>query len=77
MPGDPLVVRARALEGNPKLQVTLTPLAGGEAVEDTLIREKNGDWQIGEFAVDAGIWRVSVQADGSTPVNDLVVVASA
>ncbi len=77
MPGDALVVRARASEGNPKLQVTLTPLAGGEAVEDTLIREQNGDWQIGEFALDAGVWRVSVQAEGAMPVNDLVVVASA
>ena len=77
MPGDALVVRARASDGNAKLQVTLTPLAGGVVVEDTLMRDGNDGWQRGDFALTGGAWRVTAHANGATSVSDLVIVASA
>ncbi len=76
LPDEHLVVRVRASEGNPKLHVTLTPLAGGEVIEDALVRDGNEGWQRGEFSLAAGEYRVTAHADGATPVSDLIVVAA-
>lgn len=77
LPGEPLRVRARPSEGNPKLGLTLAPLAGGPAIEERLGRDAEPGWQGGEFSLPAGGWRVTVHADGVAPVSDLVVVAQA
>ena len=75
LPGQPLTVRVKPLERNPKVSVLLTPLAGGEVIEDTLVRGSDG-WQVGEFNLAAGSWRVTASADGASALNDLVVVAA-
>lgn len=74
LPGEALLVRARPLERNPKISVVLTPLGGGQSIADQLDRGTGG-WQEASFGLDPGIWRVTVSAEGATPVNDLVVVA--
>ena len=76
LPGDPLRLRVRPSEGNPKIGVTLTPLAGGAALDEALARDAEPGWQRGEFALDPGVWRVTAQAEGATSVSDLVIVAS-
>lgn len=76
LPGEPLRVRVRPSTGAPKVLVNLTPVAGGESIEASLSRDAEPRWQVGEFELGAGIWRVTVQADGATPVSDLVVVAA-
>lgn len=77
--GQPLVVGARPSEGNPRLDLTVTPLGGGEPIKDRLGRDTaRGDgWQVGEFALPPGTWRVTVHGDGVSPVSDLLVVAEA
>jgi pimeloyl-ACP methyl ester carboxylesterase len=75
LPGEALTVRVKPLERNPKVSVRLEPLGGGEAIEDTLERGDDG-WQVGEFALDPGAWRVTATADGASAVNELVVVAA-
>ena len=75
LPGQPLIVRVKPLERNPKVSVLLTPLAGGEVIEDTLVRGSDG-WQVGEFNLATGSWRVTASADGASALNDLVVVAA-
>jgi len=77
LPGQPLTVRVHPSEGNPRIGVTLTPLAGGDAFEERLGRDAAPGWQSGEFALAPGIWRVTAHAEGATSVSDLVVVASA
>ncbi len=76
LPGDPLVLRVRPSEGNPKIGVTLTPLAGGSAGEELLTRDREPAWQQGSFDLAPGVWRVTAHAEGATPVTDLVVVAA-
>jgi pimeloyl-ACP methyl ester carboxylesterase len=75
LPGETLLVRVMASEGNPKLQITLTPLAGGAPIEDALVRDGNEGWQRGEFALPAGAYRVTAHGARATPVSDLIVVA--
>lgn len=75
LPGEALSVRVRPSEGNPRVQVTLTPLAGGDAVEGALHRDARPGWQSGQFDLAPGTWRVTVHAEGATPVNELAVVA--
>ena len=79
LPGEPLTLAARASEGNPRLEVTLTPLAGGDVIDERLTRDSaRGDgWQGGTFALPPGSWRVTVHGDGVSPVSDLAVVAEA
>jgi pimeloyl-ACP methyl ester carboxylesterase len=77
LPGQPLTVRVHPSEGNPRIGVTLTPLAGGDAFEERLGRDAAPGWQSGEFALAPGVWRVTAHAEGATSVSDLVVVASA
>jgi hypothetical protein len=73
--GEGVMVRARVSEGNARLQVTFTS-PDGMTVDDTLGRDGNTGWQIGEFQLAPGLWRVRVYGEEATPVNDLVVVAS-
>lgn len=76
LPCEALTVRARPLERNPKVGVTLTPLNGGETIVDRLERGKDG-WQQASFELAPGRWRVTVHAEGASPVNELIVVAEA
>ena len=55
--------------------VTLTPLAGGAALEEALSRDAEPGWQRGSFGLAPGVWRVTAHGAGATPVNELVVVA--
>jgi hypothetical protein len=77
---EPLVVRARASEGNPRITAVLTPLDGparGASIEDVLVRSPEGNWRQSEFDLTPGRWRVRVEAEGASPVTDIVVVATA
>ncbi|MEO8081197.1 MAG: hypothetical protein ABI641_11745 [Caldimonas sp.] len=76
LPGAPLSLRVRPSEGNPKIAVTLTPLAGGTASEEVLTRDAEPGWQQGTFDLAPGVWRVTAHAEGATSVSDLVVVAA-
>ncbi len=75
LPGETLQVRAKASERNPKLRVSLTPLGGGDVIDDALRRDGDTGWYHGEFALPSGEYRVTAYAEGATPVNDLLVVA--
>lgn len=76
LPGEPLALRVHPSEGQPKLTVTLTPLAGGEALVEPLERDAEAGWQSGEFSLPPGLWRVTAHGEGATPVSELVVVAA-
>ncbi|MPZ45449.1 MAG: hypothetical protein GEV05_19070 [Betaproteobacteria bacterium] len=76
LPGEPLALRVRPSEGNPRIEVTFTPLAGGEAIEEALARDSEPGWRSGAFNLAPGTWRVTAHAQGATPVSDLVVVAA-
>lgn len=77
LPGQPLMLGARPSEGNPRLELTLEPLAGGAPIEERLTRDsaRGNGWQGGEFGLAPGTWRITVHGDGVAPVSDLVVVA--
>ena len=74
LPGEPLTVRARASEGNPRIEVRLMNAATGETLNEPLGRASEPGWQSGEFDLAPGIWRVRVAAANASPVNDLAVV---
>jgi pimeloyl-ACP methyl ester carboxylesterase len=76
LPGEAVALRVRPSEGNPKISVTLTPLAGGAALDEPLARDAVPGWQQGAFKLAPGVWRVTAHAEGATPVSDLVVVAA-
>jgi Lecithin:cholesterol acyltransferase len=76
MPGESLALRVKPSEGNAKVGVTLTPLAGGAALDETLSRDAQAGWQQGVFTLSPGIWRVTAHAEGAVPVSDLVVVCA-
>ena len=76
LPGTALALRVRPSEGSPKISVTLTPLAGGAAIDEPLARDAEPGWQQGAFNLAPGVWRVTAHAEGATPVSDLVVVAA-
>jgi pimeloyl-ACP methyl ester carboxylesterase len=76
LPGEAVAVRVRASEGNPKVGLTLTPLAGGAALEERLTRDAEPGWQQGRFALAPGVWRITAAAEGATTVSELVVVAA-
>ncbi len=77
LPGEPLRVRVRPSEGNAKVRLTLRSLADGRVREESLRRDAEPRWQCGEFSLEPGIWRVTAQAEGATPVSDLAVAAAA
>lgn len=74
LPGEPLTVRARASEGNPRIEVQLVNTATGETVNEPLARSPDPGWQSAEFDLTPGIWRISIAAAGASPVHDLAVV---
>jgi pimeloyl-ACP methyl ester carboxylesterase len=78
LPGEPLVLRVHASEGEPRLTARLLNLADGTVAEEALSRdgERGTGWSHGEFALPAGTWRVSVHGEGVAPVSDLVLVAA-
>lgn len=78
--GEPLIVRARAADANPPIQVVLTLLTGetaGPPIVEALARRQGENWREGEFDLPAGTWRVRIECEGAAPVTDLVVVAAA
>ena len=78
LPGEPLRVRARASEGNPKIRAVLTridPGAPDSSFIEPLGKSPDGGWRQSEFAVPPGTWRVRVESDDTPAVTDLVVVA--
>jgi pimeloyl-ACP methyl ester carboxylesterase len=76
MPGEPLVVRAHASEGNPPITAVLTNVTSGESFEEALQRAREPGWQQAELDLAPGTWRVRVQTAGAAPVTDLAVVAA-
>lgn len=76
LPREKLKVRVRPSEGNPRLQVSITPVAGGASIEAPLRRDAEPRWQSAEFELAPGVWRVTAHGEGASPVSDLVVVAS-
>ncbi len=76
MPGEPLIVRGRAADGLPRIDVYLINAATGEQIVDRLSRQADPVWQQAEFDLPPGTWRVRIEAAGAGPVTDLVVVAS-
>jgi pimeloyl-ACP methyl ester carboxylesterase len=76
LPGDTLKLRVKPSAGNPRVQVSIAPLAGGAVLDEALQRDAAPRWQRGEFRLAPGLWRVTAHADGATPVSDLVVVAA-
>jgi pimeloyl-ACP methyl ester carboxylesterase len=77
LPGEPLRVRARAAEGNPRIQVVLTQIGDpiAEPIVEPLPKAANGEWRDAEFDLPPGTWRVRIESAGLTPVTDLAVVA--
>ena len=77
LPGEPLRVRARAAEGNPRIQVVLTQLGevNSPPIVETLPKAADGEWRAAEFDLPPGTWRVRIESEGLTPVTDLAVVA--
>ena len=76
---EPVVVRAKPLEGAPPLRVTIANAASGEEVVSghPLGRGQDG-WQVGEYDLPAGAYRVTVHGEGMvTPVHDLCLVMEA
>ena len=76
LPGDPLVVRARASEGNPVVTAHLTNTATGETLSEPLQRAREPGWQSVELDIAPGTWRVQIDAPGATSVTDLAVVVA-
>jgi len=76
LPGEPLVVRARASQDNPRISVRLVHAGDGETIEDAPARDPETGGRIGEYDLSPGVWRITISADGATPVTDLAVVAA-
>jgi pimeloyl-ACP methyl ester carboxylesterase len=76
LPGEPLRVRAKAGEGNPRIEVQVTNIATGEVIADSLARARDPGWQEAEFDLAPGAWRVRAQAPGASPVTDLATVVA-
>lgn len=76
LPGEPLTVRGRAGDGQPRIDAHLVNAETGEHITDRLVRSTDDGWQIAEFDVQPGTWRVRIEAAGAGPVTDLVVVAA-
>lgn len=76
LPGEPLMLRARAGEGHPVITAHLSNTASGEVLTDTLGRAREPGWQQAEFDLSPGTWRVRIEAAGATSVTDLVVAVS-
>jgi pimeloyl-ACP methyl ester carboxylesterase len=77
--GEPLVLRARASEGNPAIHAHLTHVASGRSLPvEALARDRErAGWKVAEFdALEPGTWRVRIEAEGATPVTDLALVVA-
>jgi hypothetical protein len=76
LPGEPLVVRARASSGERQIDVQLTHIADGKALSGRLAAVAGSPWQLASFdRLAAGAWRVRVSAPAASSVTDLAVVA--
>ncbi|MEO7725417.1 MAG: hypothetical protein ABIU29_12165 [Chthoniobacterales bacterium] len=75
-PGEPLVVRAKPETGNPPISVILTNLETGASTTEKLTRAREVGWQVAEFDLAPGIWRLRTEAPNASPVTDLVAVAA-
>jgi len=76
LPGQPLTVRVRAGEGNPRVEATLTHVPTGKTLTEPLVRAREPGWQQAEFDLEPGTWRVRVQAPGTAAVTDLAMVVA-
>lgn len=76
LPGQPLTVRVRASEGNPRVDATLTHVPTGKTLAEPLVRAREPGWQHAEFDLEPGTWRVRVQAPGTAAVTDLAMVVA-
>lgn len=76
LPGQPLTVRVRAGEGNPRVEATLTHVPTGKTLAEPLVRAREASWQQAEFDLEPGTWRVRVQAPGTGAVTDLAMVVA-
>lgn len=76
LPGQPLTVRVRAGEGNPRVEATLTHVPTGKTLAEPLVRAREPGWQHAEFDLEPGTWRVRVQAPGTAAVTDLAMVVA-
>jgi pimeloyl-ACP methyl ester carboxylesterase len=76
LPREALTLRARASQGNPRIEVNLVNASSGEVIAEHLARAAEAGWQAATFDLAPGTWRVRVQAPGASPVTDLVVVAA-
>lgn len=76
LPGQPLTVRVRAGEGNPRVEATLTHVPTGKTLAEPLVRAREPGWQQAEFDLEPGTWRVRVQAPGTAAVTDLAMVVA-
>ena len=76
LPGEPLVVRARASSGKPPINVQLTHIADGKSIGGQLKADAGSPWQQAHFdQLAPGAWRVRIDSSGASPVTDLAVVA--
>lgn len=75
--GEPMSVRARALQGDPAIAVSITNVESGQRFDELLKRAGEPGWRHGQYRLPAGTWRVQISADGATPVTDLAVVSGA
>ena len=76
LPGDPLQVRARISEGNPRIDVQLTNTTTNEVLNEQLVPDRATGWHEGLYKVTPGTWRVTISAPDASPVTDLAVVAA-
>jgi pimeloyl-ACP methyl ester carboxylesterase len=78
LPGEPLIVRARASSGEPQISVQLTHVADGKVLDGQLKAAAGAPWQQASFErLAPGAWRVRIASAGASPVTDLAVVAQA
>jgi hypothetical protein len=74
--GEPLAVRVRASDGNRPVTARLTHMGNNTEVLEVLGRSRHPGWQESELDLEPGVWKVRVEAEGASPVTELVVVAS-
>jgi hypothetical protein len=74
LPGEPLTVRARAEEGNPRIEVELTNIMTGESTTQSLSRGSEAGWRQDDFDLTPGTWRVRAHVDRGSSVSDLAIV---
>lgn len=76
LPGEPMVVRAKASKDSSRIEVQLTHLADGKLLAGDLAAVAGSPWRQASFnGLAPGAWRVRIAAQGASPVTDLAVVA--